>query len=174
MDAREKYRSLSNPIPYWKIIGPGFHRELLGFPRPCNMFELMYLVGSEACDSNFQKRKLDDHYLCYISLKRLNMTKPMILTDFMKTKYPWAKLTESIKKEGIKCALIVELTDMNKLVVIEGKHRFGAASLVESFNLNLKIPCLIVKKDELYTAKMYKQKHPHPLTSSGFKIYGER
>lgn len=174
MEVREKYKKLLNPILYWWIVGPGFHRELLGFSRPCNMFELMYLVGSEACGNNFEKVKLDSHYLSYISLKRLSITKPMTVASFTATKYPWLKLADSIKKEGFKCPLIVELTNTEGFVVTEGKHRFGAASLVEPFDPSLKLPCLMVKRDELYTAKMYKQPHPHPLTASGFKSYATR
>ena len=171
MDAREKYRSLFNPILYWKIVGPGFHRELLGFSRPCNMFELIHLVGSEACSDNFQKVELDDLYISYLPLKRLRITKPMQVTEFMNTKYPWFKLAESIKEEGFKCALIVEVTNNHGFVVVEGKHRFGAASLVVPFNPSLKLPCLIVSRDELYTAKMFKQPHPHPLTPAGTKSF---
>lgn len=167
---RETYYKLINPILYYRIVGPGFHRELLGFSRPCNSFELMYLVGSEWKSDNFEKAKLDDHYLSYISLRRFGVTKPMKINPEA-CKYNWTKLVDSIQEEGVKTPLIAEVTDEGGFIVIEGKHRFGAASLIKPFNLDFKLPCLLIARDIFYTAKMWKQRHPNAFTSEGYSTY---
>ena len=162
-----------NPILYWQIVGPGFHEELLGFSRSCNMFELMHLIGSEKCGDNFEKVKLDDRYLSHLSLKTLGISKPMKVAKAMAAKYPWFKLAESLGKEGFRCPLIAEKCD-HGFKVIEGKHRFGASSLIEPFDVNRKLPCLVIVRDELYTKKMFKRPHPHPLAAGGFKTYATK
>jgi len=170
---RETYYKLISPILYYRIIGPGFHRELLGFSRSCNSFELMYLVGSERTSDNFEQVKLDDHYLSHISLRRFGITKPMVINT-KECKYNWAKLVDSMQEVGIKSPLIVEATNGGGFIVTEGKHRFGAATLVEPFNLDYTLPCLLVARDICYTAEMWKQKHPNAFASGGFSNYGNR
>ncbi|RLI35822.1 hypothetical protein DRO66_06820 [Candidatus Bathyarchaeota archaeon] len=162
----------SNPIIYYKIVGPGFHRELLGFSRPANVFELMGLIGSEAKHENFQKVRLDDHYLSYLTLKQLGLNFPHKVTG--NEKYPWFKLVDSIKEDGLICPLIVEMTGLNGYMVFEGKHRFAAISLIEPFDSGVEIPCLVTKTDELYTVKMFKQEHPNPFCSGGFATYAHK
>jgi len=167
---RETYYKLISPILYYRIIGPGFHRELLGFSRSCNSFELMYLVGSEWKTDTFEKVKLDDHYLSHISLKRFGITKPMAINPEV-CKYDWVNLANSMQEVGVKSPLIVELTKEGGFIVTEGKHRFGAASLIKPFNLDFKLPCLLVARDIFYTVKMWKQRHPNPVDSEGFTTY---
>ena len=172
MEARESYKQMSNPILYYRIVGPGFHRELFGFSRSVNAFELMGLIGSEPKHENYQKVKLDDYYLSFLSLARLGLTKPHKVTG--KEKYPWYKLADSIEEIGHICPLIVEITNPHGYLVLEGKHRFAATSLIEPFDKNRKLPCLLTKRDELYSVKMWKQKHPNPFAQGGVIKYGQK
>ena len=86
-------------------------------------------------------------------------------------KYDWVNLANSMQEVGVKSPLIVELTKEGGFIVTEGKHRFGAASLIKPFNLDFKLPCLLVARDIFYTAKMWKQRHPNPVDSEGFTTY---
>jgi len=184
MSIEEEYKKLSNPIMYYRILGPNHHVDLLGFHRSVNIFELMHLIKSEEKDRlewREEFRKVDDdwvideakrserniklvkevipdQYVSYIPLRKLNNhAKP---AKVISSKYPWKRLAKSIEK-GFERPLVVEMSNRG-FVIVEGKHRSAAATLIEPFNPDFLIPCLVVILDKEYTAKMWKQPHPFP------------
>lgn len=160
-----------NPLYYYRIVGPIAHRNLLGFTRPCNIFELMHLVGSEKDDPNFEKADYDRSFISFIPLKRLASSK-LILTEDMSLNYPWIKLSESIRDNGVKIPIIANDIGHYRYIPIEGRHRIGASTLV--FDFEFKIPSVIVKVDKFYTFKMYKKPHPYPLSEEGFRKFNKK
>jgi len=162
-----------NLINYFQIIL--FHRELLGFKRSCNIFELMNLLGSEKSYNNFEKVKLDDHYISYIPLKRFSHIKHggLKLTPDMEKSYPWRKLAKSIEEEGIRTPVIVELFAgaTGDVIALEGKHRLAASSLIKPFNPEFPIPSLVVVWDPFYTLFMKNKKHPDPAVNDGYRKF---
>lgn len=174
MSILEKYAALPNPLMYYRLAVPAFHRELFGSSKPRNEFELMHLVGSEKGQDNFQKVKIDSHYLAYIPLKKFNINAPLKITQLGASKYPWYSLVVSIKKEGFKSPLIVRMLDNGSLLTVEGKHRLAASGMMEPFNPDFKLPSLLIVLDMAYTIKMFKKKHPYPFNESGFKIFGAK
>lgn len=167
---RAKFIRDRNPLLYYKVICPVVHMDLLGFTRPCNIFELMHLVGSEKGCENFENGDYDASCVSYIPLRRL-ISHKIKLNDAMLEQYPWMKLAESIKEEGIRIPIIAMDSGDYKYLPIEGRHRVGAASIAYYPDFDVKIPTIIVKIDEIYTTKMYKQKHPNPMENEGFIKY---
>ena len=166
----------TNYVHYYKIIH--FHRDIFGFSRPCNIFELMHLIGSEKGSQNYQKVKLDDHYISYIPLHRFGSVRRggMKLTPDMEESYPWHKLRKSIEENGIIVPLIVEIhNDIRKRIrAVEGKHRAASISLIKPYNPFYPVPCLATVVDPIYTMYMHKRKHPDPGSSQGFRKFESR
>lgn len=167
---RAKFIRERNPLLYYKVVCPVVHINLMGFTRPCNIFELMYLLGSEKGWENFENGDYDYSCISYIPLRRLTSRK-IKLNDAMLKQYPWIKLAESIKEEGIRTPIIAMDVGDFKYLPIEGRHRVGASSIAYYPDFDIKIPAIVVKIDEIYTIKMYKQKHPYPCNKEGFKLF---
>ena len=194
MNIEEEYKKLLNPILYYRIVGPHYHEQLMGFSRPANIFELMYLVISEENrdlwrkdfkesgnewvfdkevnrDTKLAEEVIPKEYISYIPLKKIsNHNKPMKVTDFMSKKYPWKRLAKSIMK-GFERPLIIQRLEPLGFIVVEGKHRAAAATIIEPFNPDFVLPCLIVVLNKAYTVKMWKKPHPHPLSEEGMKQF---
>ena len=166
----------TNFVRYYKVIH--FHKDIFGFSRPCNIFELMNLVGSEKGSQNYQKVKLDDYYVSYLPLHRFGSVRRggMRLTPDMEASYLWHELRKSIEENGIIVPLIVEIYNNNKkrTRVVEGKHRIGAISLIKPYHPFYPVPCLATVVDPIYTMYMHKRKHPDPGSSQGFRKFESR
>ena len=187
MNIEKKYKTLMNPIMYYKVIGPGHHKELMGCSRPVNMFELMHRVNSEGSKLNNWKEDFEGgvfkgsnrevklahdvvpkKFISYVPIKKFAQgSKPLNTKIVESDKYPWRMLAKSIENVGFESLLIVDMTDRGDLVVIEGKHRVAASTLIEPFNPEFIIPCLVISLDRSYTIKMWKQPHPYPLSGDG-------
>lgn len=162
----------NNNIIYFRV--PFFHRELFGTSTPCNTFQLMWLLGSEKNMPHYEKAEVPEHCICHIPLCRVNGVGkgPMKLTEGMKISYPWENLAKSIEEEGIRVPVIAEiLPNGSGYIIIEGKHRVPACTLIKPFNPDFLIPCITVIRDIRYTVKMHKKPHPDPLDSRGYKVY---
>ena len=72
-----------NPIRYYKI--QKYHREIMGFKKPCNIFELTYAMGSERKDdTRFEKVVFEKHgYGFLIRLKYLYKKSLNIFHNFV-------------------------------------------------------------------------------------------
>jgi len=171
-EKRKKFIKEVNLIRYFKILGPGFHYDIMGVKHASNLFEIMYLLGSEKGSNNFQKVVIDDYYISYIPLGKIINNK-LNIEYLMLLIYPWYKLANSIKNEGMKSPVILERNN-DKFIVLEGRHRIGSSSLIEPYDKERKIPCLVVSIDEIYTLRMFKKSHPNPLVDLGFIQYDEK
>ena len=131
----------------------------------------MWLVGSEKCfGDRFENMKLDDHYISRIPLRKFTSfnKKKARITPKMAELYPWYQLADSIKEEGFRIPVIAALIG-EALYPVEGKHRVAAASLIEPYDPDFLIPCVLTAVDPIYTCKMYKKPHPDPFDETGFK-----
>lgn len=164
-----RFMRAHNPILYYRVCL--FHEDLVGSSKSCNMFELMYLSGSEKSYNNFEQVKLDSRYISYLPLSCFPVTiRGTRITESMNKTYPWYKLAMSIISEGLRTPLIVQTFDStNKVRVIEGKHRIGAIGMIKPYDPDYIIPSIAIVLDPIYTVSMYKKSHPDPATQSGFR-----
>jgi len=165
-----RFAANNNNIVYFRV--PFFHKELFGTSKPCNSFQLMWLLGSERNMKHYEKAEVPEHCICHIPVGRFNGIGkgPMKLTKEMNENYPWLELAKSIKEEGFRVPVVAEL-QAEGFLTIEGRHRVAACTLIEPFDPNFPVPCIVVVRDPFYTVKMYKQRHPDPLDSCGYKTY---
>ena len=165
----------NNNILYFRV--PFFHRELFGTSKPCNSFQLMWLLGSERNMAHYEKAEVPEHCICHVPLHRINGIGkgPMPLTEERKNGYPWISLAESIREEGMRVPAIIEILPNGAgFLTIEGKHRVAACTLIEPFDPDFLVPCITVVRDIRYTVKMHKQRHPDPLDPTGYKVYDNK
>lgn len=181
MTAEEARNFIRNGVvSYHRIVF--FHKDLMGFSRPCSIFELMYLLGSEKGSAEnpnprFEKVKLDDHYISHIPLKRFVTIKDggATITKEMAEDYPWFDLAKSLEEEGFRIPVLAAIIPgEDGLFVIEGKHRATAASLIKPYNPDFLIPCILTVIDTFYTCKMFKQRHPDPSEDCGYRLIYDR
>jgi len=168
-----KHAANNHCISYFRM--PVFHRELFG-TKPCNLFQLMWLVGSESNMTHYEKAEIPERYISQIPLGRFLGAgkRPMELTEArIREGYPWLELAKSIKEEGFRVPVIAEM-QTDGYLALEGRHRVAACSLIEPFDLNFLVHAIVVVRDPFYTTKMFRKPHPDPLDSTGFKIYHNR
>lgn len=164
---------MPNKIFYFTVID--HHARLFPDHKFVNMWQLMHCVGSEVAGKKVQ---LEDYVetlpldcISWITLREaIRATKPMNLTEDMKNHYKWIELRNSIQEHGLKIPLIVERKsgkNRDEYIVWEGKHRVAACTLLEPFNAEYKVPCLLIERNDAQTELMIGQKHINPLSSSG-------
>jgi len=164
LDRAVKFVERNNPVRYFKVIP--YHKEFIGFDRPCNIWELTHRMGSEKISEDFEKIKIDSKFITYVPLLFFGQVREggMIVTPAMAKNYPWYELASSIKKEGFRIPLVVEC---GTYIVIEGKHRIGAVSLIKPYNPDRLIPTILIKEDAVYSKMMFGRRHPYPLHGKG-------
>jgi len=165
MTEAEAFVERNNAIRYFKIIP--CHEEFIGFERPCNIWEIMYRIGSERADKKrFEKVKIDKRFITYVPMSFFGQVRKggMVVTPAMAKKYPWFELAKSLEEEGFRIPLVVE---RGTYTVLEGKHRIGAVSLIKPYDPDRLIPSILVEEDPVYSAMMFGGKHPYPLHGKG-------
>jgi len=159
-----KFVERNNPVRYFKVIP--YHKEFMGFERPCNIWEMTHRMGSERVSEYFEKVKIEKRFITYVPLSFFQQVKVggMNVTPEMARNYPWFELAKSLEEEGFRIPIIAEC---ESYVVIEGKHRIGAVSLIQPYDPDMLIPTILVKEDPVYSAMMFGKKHPYPLHGKG-------
>jgi len=159
-----KKQKLNHPLYYYKTIK--YHEEIFGDNTPVNIFQLMYVMGTEP---TYSPIPFSSKFIDYVSISKMGIKKLAFASMKDRNHYPWDALVLSIEKNGIQKPLLVhELNPRLSYRVIEGKHRFKAISML---SIDAKIPCLLVKFDEDYIVYMIGKQHPNPLASIGYKKY---
>lgn len=163
------------PIAYFRVVN--YHKDLFCSEIPVNLWQLMALVGTEIPKDNYTER-IPNKYLTFLKLKDFANIKNNIVsvTDKMKSTYRWEMLAESIKTYGFICPVIVEQMHMPygvEFIVLEGKHRVAATTLIKPHNPDFIVPCLLVEKDVNYTIFMENKPHPNPFDKNGYTLTGD-
>ncbi len=149
-------------IYYYRIVK--HVQSLVGSEIPLNVLQLQDVAGTEIAMEDF-KGGLSEKYLTHIRLGDIcGCHVPAThINEEMRKGYPWDALARSIKEIGIKVPVLLEriyTKGKNYYIALEGKHRLTAATTIKPFNPGMLVPSVIVDRDNVYTDKMYKKKHP--------------
>ena len=145
-----------NEVLYYRIVD--YHEEITGDGKPLTIEQLMNLVGTEISLSEYLKKedKIDKKYIPYVKIhnfvnvgENVNIDAVIMHTSKSLQKYPWQKLADSLKENGMFVPVIAEkLVRGNRISyqVLEGKHRVTATLLIEPYDKDTLIPCLVVEQ----------------------------
>lgn len=169
-----KYSRKNDCVLYYDVVK--WHKEVFGNNIPVNVWQLMHITGTESTSFVSPQASavapdvdLPKKYISSVKLYEFGVYNKGSIAN--KGKYPWEKLINSINKEGLKKPILAERFINGEKITyraFEGKHRLRAFSLLEPFDKNRLVPCLIVDYNEEYSKKMFLQSHPNPLSSNGF------
>lgn len=164
-------------VRYFRVVN--HHERLFGDSAPVNLFQLMFLIGSES--ENWKKsvqeykERIPKECITYIKLRDLfNCDKPTEITDESRLSYNWSELVDSVQSIGIKMPIIVLRrinNDKISYVALEGRHRMVACSLVEPFDPDYQIPTIVVDEDKECAQSMIGNKHKNSFVGDYFDRY---